>query len=126
NPTTTPCGPGSRNTSIRPKHKQYRNTYMSYLNETHDPALQSWVASANVADNGFPIQNLPFGIFRPAGSKESLRPGVAIGDKVLDLAALAKAKPWTGAAAKALAACEQTSTLNELMALGQDHWSALR
>ena len=99
---------------------------MSYLNETHDPALQSWVASANVANNGFPIQNLPFGIFRPAGTKEALRPGVAIGDKVLDLAALANAQPWTGAAAEALAACQQTSTLNELMALGQDHWSALR
>lgn len=99
---------------------------MSYLNETHDPALRSWVESANAPDNGFPIQNLPFGVFRPAGSTEAFRPGVAIGDKVLDLAALAQARPsWTGAAAEALDACRSDS-LNGLMALGQEHWSALR
>jgi fumarylacetoacetase len=98
---------------------------MSYLNETHDPALQSWVGSANVPDNGFPIQNLPFGVFRPAGGAGDFRPGVAIGNKVLDLAALADAAPWTGAAGEALAACK-SSTLNALMSLGQTHWSALR
>src|SRR3546814_7101272 len=58
---------------------------MSYLNETHDPKLQSWVVSANAQDNGFPIQNLPFGVFRPIGGAQDFRPGVAIGDKVLDL-----------------------------------------
>jgi fumarylacetoacetase len=98
---------------------------MTYLNETHDPALQSWVASANVPDNGFPVQNLPFGIFRTAGSTENLRPGTAIGDKILDLAALAQAQPWTGLAAEALDACTG-STLNALMGLGSAHWSALR
>jgi fumarylacetoacetase len=98
---------------------------MSYLNETHDPALQSWVGSANVPDNGFPIQNLPFGVFRPAGDSGAFRPGVAIGSKVLDLAALADAAPWSGAAGHALAACK-SSTLNGLMSLGQAHWSALR
>jgi fumarylacetoacetase len=98
---------------------------MTYLNETHDPALQSWVVSANVPDNGFPIQNLPFGIFRNAGSTEALRPGTAIGDKILDLAALARSKPWTGLAAEALDACTG-SDLNPLMGLGSAHWSALR
>ena len=47
--------------------------------------LRSWVNSANAADHDFPIQNLPFGVFTPAG--EALRGGVAIGDKVLDIAA---------------------------------------
>lgn len=98
---------------------------MTYLNETHDPTLQSWVASANVPDNGFPIQNLPFGVFRTSGSTEAFRPGVAIGDKALDLAALAQAQPWTGMAGLALAACLATQ-LNGLMNLGQAHWSALR
>src|SRR3546814_10061211 len=92
---------------------------MSYLNETHDPKLQSWVVSANAQDNGFPIQNLPFGVFRPIGGAQDFRPGVAIGDKVLDLAALADASPWSGAAAEALAACtrseEHTSALQSLM-----------
>lgn len=39
------------------------------------------------ADSHFPIQNLPFGVFRPDPAAES-RAGVAIGDWVLDLAAL--------------------------------------
>jgi fumarylacetoacetase len=38
------------------------------LNETHDPSLRSWVAAANDAGSDFPIQNLPFGIFRRHGS----------------------------------------------------------
>ncbi|NYT58985.1 fumarylacetoacetase [Alcaligenaceae bacterium] len=98
---------------------------MSYLNETHDPSLQSWVVSANVSDNGFPIQNLPFGVFRPQGSTQDFRPGVAIGNQILDLAALARAQPFSGPAAEALDAC-QGNTLNGLMSLGQAHWSSLR
>ncbi|WP_114972635.1 fumarylacetoacetase [Rhodoferax ferrireducens] len=57
------------------------------LNETHAPELRSWVASANQVGCDFPIQNLPFGRFRPAGSGEAFRIGVAIGDQVLDLQA---------------------------------------
>jgi fumarylacetoacetase len=60
---------------------------MTNLNTTHDPALRSWVASANVAGCDFPIQNLPFGRFRRAGTSEPFRLGVAIGDQVLDLKA---------------------------------------
>src|SRR5690554_8056551 len=98
---------------------------MSQLNETHDPGLKSWVASANVPNNGFPIQNLPFGVFREKGGNKAFRVGVAIGDKVLDMAALAALQPWQGLAADALQACTG-STLNALMALGTAHWSALR
>ncbi|KQW59461.1 fumarylacetoacetase [Variovorax sp. Root411] len=58
---------------------------MTALNATHDPKLRSWVASANQAGADFPIQNLPFGRFRTAGSSEGFRIGVAIGDQVLDL-----------------------------------------
>ena len=54
------------------------------LDETHDPALTSWVDSANDSTTDFPIQNLPFGRFRRAGESEwSI--GAAIGDEVLDL-----------------------------------------
>ncbi|MGE8201521.1 MAG: fumarylacetoacetase [Variovorax sp.] len=60
---------------------------MTALNATHDPKLRSWVASANEAGCDFPIQNLPFGRFRFAGSNEAFRIGVAIGDQVLDLRA---------------------------------------
>lgn len=98
---------------------------MSYLNETHDPALRSWVESANTPDNGFPVQNLPYATFRVAGSTENYRPCVGIGNQVLDLAALASAQPFDGLAGEALSAC-MGSRLNGLMALTQAHWSALR
>jgi len=53
------------------------------IDRTHDPALQSWVESANRPDTEFPIQNLPYGTFRLRG-EERPRLGVAIGDMVLD------------------------------------------
>ena len=57
---------------------------MAACNDTHHPALRSWVSSANLDATDFPIQNLPFGRFRTT-STESWRIGVAIGDQVLDL-----------------------------------------
>jgi len=98
---------------------------MTQLNETHDPELRSWVTSAHATGTDFPIQNLPFAIFRRKGSAEPLRGGVAIGDQIVDLAELAQARPFSGRAAEALAAGSQ-GTLNALMALGPAHWSALR
>ncbi|MGB0898742.1 MAG: fumarylacetoacetase, partial [Psychrobium sp.] len=95
------------------------------LNETHNPALTSWVASANESTTDFPIQNLPFAIFKRKGSDENFRGGVAIGDQVVDLAALANAKLFDGVVADALALCSQ-STLNEFMAQPSSIWSALR
>ncbi|QII83823.1 fumarylacetoacetase [Bordetella hinzii] len=95
------------------------------LNETHDPALKSWVASANDGQTDFPIQNLPFASFRRRGSQETFRPGVAIGQAIVDLGALRAARPFDGDAALALEACADTH-LNALMALGPKAWSALR
>ena len=59
---------------------------MSAIDETHDPALVSWVAGAEPGSD-FPVQNLPLGIFSEAKGRR--RPGVAIGDYILDLAAIA-------------------------------------
>jgi len=95
------------------------------INATHDPALRSWVQSANLPGGDFPIQNLPFAVFRRAGSSENYRGGVAIGDQILDLGALDMLGRITGVAAEALAACTE-STLNSFMALGCEAWSALR
>jgi fumarylacetoacetase len=81
------------------------------LDETHDPALNSWVRSANRPGCDFPIQNLPFAIFRRKHSAESARGGVAIGDQILDLAAL---KIRTG------------PTLNGIAAMGRTAWRRLR
>lgn len=58
---------------------------MYEINETHDPNLRSWVESANDPDTDFPIQNLPFCVFKPAGKSAWPRAGVIIGKHVLDL-----------------------------------------
>ena len=97
---------------------------MIATNPTHDPAARSWGASAN-GHREFPVQNLPFAAFRRRDRGEAFRGGVAIGDEILDLAALARSVPFDGAAARALEAAAQP-TLNALMALGSSDWSALR
>ncbi|HEX2545134.1 MAG TPA: fumarylacetoacetase [Ramlibacter sp.] len=61
---------------------------------THDPGLRSWVPGADDAATDFPIQNLPFGRFRRAGSDEAWRIGVAIGTQVLDLRQARDAAAW--------------------------------
>lgn len=60
---------------------------MYTIDATHAPQRKSWVEAANAPGADFPIQNLPFGRFRRAGSSEDFRIGVAIGDQVLDLRA---------------------------------------
>ncbi|MGA2816243.1 MAG: fumarylacetoacetase [Xanthobacteraceae bacterium] len=92
------------------------------LNETHDPARRSFVESANAADSDFPIQNLPFGVFRPGAGKPP-RVGVAIGDQIVDVAAAASS--FGGPVAEAAKVCAAPS-LNQLMSLGPQAWSALR
>jgi fumarylacetoacetase len=78
---------------------------------THDPGLKSWVESANDPASDFPIQNLPFGVFRRKGTKEKPRGGVAIGDQIFDLAALG---------------IETGPTLNGIAAAGASTWRRLR
>jgi fumarylacetoacetase len=79
--------------------------------ETHDPQLTSWVESANLRGCDFPIQNLPFGIFKRKGAKESPRGGVAIGDQILDLAVLG---------------IRTGPTLNGIAGMGRAVWKRLR
>jgi fumarylacetoacetase len=84
---------------------------MTTLNATHDPKLRSWVTSANQPGCDFPIQNLPFGRFRRAGSAQAWRIGTAIGDQVLDLEG---------------AGLIDTDDMNALMAVGPAERHALR
>jgi fumarylacetoacetase len=87
------------------------------LDETHDPALTSWVESAN-GHPDFPVQNLPLGIFSIDGQER--RAGVAIGDFVLDLPAIAGAlgEAWPEELAQPV--------LNAFLALGGEARKALR
>jgi fumarylacetoacetase len=99
-------------------------TPMAGIDETHDPQRRSWLESAN-GPTDFPIQNLPFGVFRRSGSNEGWRGGVAIGEAIVDLARLRDARVLAGDAAAALAAAAEPS-LNRYMSLGSTAWSALR
>jgi fumarylacetoacetase len=93
------------------------------LDETHDPALRSFVASADAPDGDFPIQNLPYAVFRRRGDNVVPRVGVAIGAEILDIAAVANL--LDGAAAGAAAACASPH-LNALMECGPAAWASLR
>src|SRR5215831_6975136 len=95
------------------------------LNQTHDPQLRSWVEAANRPDADFPIQNLPFAVFRRAGAGESFRCGVAIGDQVLDLRAMVELSVLARLAPEMKAACA-AADLASLMTLGRASWSSLR
>jgi fumarylacetoacetase len=89
------------------------------LDDTHDPARQSFVETANRPETDFPIQNLPLGVFSSTADTTP-RIGVAIGDQVFDLKrASGRSEGIAAPTREAL----QEATLNRLFALGT---SALR
>ncbi len=97
---------------------------MSLINPTHNPALRSWVASANRADTEFPIQNLPLGV-GIHGTTGPRRVLTAIGDHVLDICHVLDLGLFQGLSAEAAESC-RSGRLNDLMGLGAPHASALR
>lgn len=92
------------------------------LNETHDPARKSWVESANDPSGDFPIQNLPLGIFS-CGSEDAPRPGIAIGDQILDLVEAHKLGLLPNSLPEEAV---HSSSLDALISLGQPTLSHLR
>lgn len=75
-------------------------------------------------DSHFPIQNLPYGVFKPE-SQSPPRPGVAIGDYVLDLSEITKAGLFSGPLLKD-SDCFLQPTLNKFLALGRPAWKEAR
>ena len=94
------------------------------MNQTHDPSLRSWVASANSDDADFPIQNLPFGVFSRKGQTDR-RIGVAIGDQIVDVGECDKANVW-GEGGRDVARLCASSTLNALAELPRESVSKFR
>src|SRR5271168_3656114 len=84
---------------------------------------RSWVESANDPRTDFPLENLPFGIFRRSGGFAC--PGVAIGDQILDLHATV-ANGLLDTLDPNISRCCESTSLNALMALGRDAVSMLR
>lgn len=92
------------------------------------------------ADSDFPIQNLPFGIFKPGNGGP--RAGVAIGDLILDLSVLEERGHFNDVAAAAVTngrtrsnlpprtapatALFASDSLNAFMALGRPAWKKTR
>ena len=93
---------------------------MPYSDFTHDPAAQSWVASAN-GHKDFPVQNLPLGMFSPPDGRP--RGGIAIGEEILDIAAVADMLEGDARMAAQLA---DRPTLNDLLDAGNEVLRALR
>ena len=100
------------------------------LDQTHDSKAQSWVESANTVGSDFPIQNLPFGVFRRRDAGAEPRVGVAIGDGILDLAGLRSegllAQDRAAVGLRLAADACASKSLNALMALGTDPRRTLR
>jgi fumarylacetoacetase len=95
--------------------------------DTHRPDLRSWVESANDPAGDFPIQNLPFGVFKRRGSAEPARVGVAIGDQIVDVPAAARVGAFAADREAVLAAAQCAgASLNPLMAQGRTGARALR
>jgi fumarylacetoacetase len=82
----------------------------------------SWVPAANHPESDFPIQNLPYGVFR---GHDHDRIGVAIGDRILDLCACAEEGLLTELSDSIVSSC-RADRLNPFMSLGPAAWSALR
>jgi fumarylacetoacetase len=90
------------------------------LKEHDMPSNRSFVEVA--PDSHFPIQNLPFGVFSTASSPAP-RVGVAIGDRILDLAALERAGALIAGSGGPVFARDR---LNPFIALGRPAWRAVR
>ena len=78
----------------------------------------SWVDSANTAATDFPLNNLPYGVFSVGAERP--RCGVAIGDMILDVAAL------EASGVLAFEGSLQTAEWNAFMALGREAWARFR
>jgi fumarylacetoacetase len=85
------------------------------------PSLKSFIEVA--PDSHFPIQNLPFGVFKPA--QERARVGVAIGEFVLDLSVLEELGHFRIPEFQDRRVFSE-GALNGFLALGRPAWSKAR
>ena len=75
-------------------------------------------------DSPFPLQNLPFGVFSTQNS--AARIGVALGDHIIDLSALATETTFFDDLPFNAAKIFSQDALNDFMALGKPSWKATR
>ncbi|MBP7389093.1 MAG: fumarylacetoacetase [Chitinophagales bacterium] len=92
------------------------------MSRANNTILVSWVDVKPGSD--FPIQNLPFGVFKTGNTAP--RVGVAIGDYILDLAAIAEANLFDRAPWPFEKSVFSQSTLNHFIALGKPITNSVR
>jgi fumarylacetoacetase len=90
------------------------------MSKANDPSLKSWVPVP--AGSDFPIQNLPFGVFKSNSGNPRL--GVAIGEYIVDLSALAKEGLFDQISFDKNVFSQ--NTLNSFIALGKHTTNAVR
>src|ERR1700704_5550642 len=83
--------------------------------------LKSFIDVAS--ESHFPIQNLPFGIFKPA--QDTARVGIAIGEFVLDLSVLEELGHFRGPEFQERRVFSD-GALNGFLALGRPAWNKAR
>lgn len=93
---------------------------MKHIFEINHPSLKSWVHIPS--DSHFPIQNIPFGIFKT--NQSSPRVGTRIGDFVLDLLKVAEADYFSDI--QISKDVFNQSFLNDFMACGKKITNAVR
>ena len=93
------------------------------IDETHSADLRSWVESANDPATYFPIQNLPFGVFRLGDTTPHV--GIRVGTHVVPIDVIVRLGLLTGDARSAASLCEGQA-LNRLMGAGAGARRALR
>ncbi len=82
-------------------------------------ALKSFIDVA--PDSHFPLENLPFGVFKPRNGEARI--GVALGDSIVDLSALQEAGHFPDLKDRQLFARD---SLNDFLALGRPAWRKVR
>lgn len=92
------------------------------MSDTTRPDLTSFITVP--PDSPFPIQNLPYGIFRPRGGGDP-RVGVALGENVVDLSVLEAAGLFEHPALRQQRPFSRP-VLNPFMAMGREVWQAAR
>ncbi len=92
------------------------------MDPTTDPKLRSFVPVP--PESHFPIQNLPYGVFRPRDGGNA-RIGVAIGDLILDVAFLEE-RGLIQVSSSGSDSLFNRSSLNVFMALGRKAWKQVR
>ncbi len=90
--------------------------------KANDPSIQSWLVVEEKSD--FPIQNIPFGIFKP-NNRTNPQAGTRIGNFVIDLAAIAEKGYFKEEGVEHKNVFYQV-TLNDFIALGKPIWQGVR